>query len=125
MTANLEQISWPLTPDWPVVDHAAVDGSDIQLRLSIAANCPWLEGHFPDRPVLPGVVQVRWAIQAAMLIWPQLGGVTKLGNVKFQRPILPPTAITLRLTFNPDKRLLKARFVDGEETYSSASITFA
>lgn len=109
-----------------MVERARPDGdAGVRLRLAVAADCPWLEGHFPGRPVLPGVVQLRWAIQAASQIWPQLGDVSRLGNVKFQRPILPPAALTLALSFNPDKRLLKARYVDGEETFASASIVFA
>lgn len=123
---NLEHISWPSSPDWPVVERARPDGdAGVRLRLSVAADCPWLEGHFPDRPVLPGVVQLRWAIQAAVRIWPQLGDVSRLSNVKFQRPILPPATLTLALTFNADKRLLKARYVDDDETFASASIVFA
>ena len=126
MTANLEHIAWPSTPDWPTIDGARSDGAaEVVLDLVVSEDCPWLEGHFPGRPVLPGVVQLQWAIQIAGLVWPELDTVSRLGNVKFQRPILPPAALTLTLTLNADKRLVKVRYAQGDDTSASASVIFA
>jgi 3-hydroxymyristoyl/3-hydroxydecanoyl-(acyl carrier protein) dehydratase len=58
------------------------------MRFAIPHDHPALPGHFPGRPVVPGVVvldRVYAAIEAAH--GPL--GVTRLPQVKFVRPLLP------------------------------------
>lgn len=73
------------------------EAETVRLQLPVAEDTPWVEGHFPERAVLPGVVLLRWAIEAAREQWPALGDVQSLSNLKFQHPILPPADLTLTL----------------------------
>lgn len=34
----------------------------VRLRLAIPSDLIWFDGHFPSRPVLPGVAQIAWAV---------------------------------------------------------------
>lgn len=89
---------WPDTPADAQVASAVSTGPDtVTLALEVAADCPWLEGHFPGQAVLPGVVQLRWALQLAAIIWPDLQTVAAINNLKFQNPVLPPTPLRLEL----------------------------
>ena len=60
---------------------------DFHARLCIAADHPALAGHFPERPVVPGVVLLD-RVAAALERW---RGVRVAGfpQVKFALPLLP------------------------------------
>jgi len=97
--------TWPATPDWPRVRAYHRDGSRAgRLRLAVDGDAPWLAGHFPDRPVLPGVVLLRWAIEVTARLWPDLGDVTAVSQLKFRKPVLPPADLDLTLELQSDKQ---------------------
>ena len=59
----------------------------------------FLSGHFPDNPILPGVIQCEMAAQTcAVLLAGETAGklpmFTGINNVKFKRPIKPNDEIT-------------------------------
>ncbi|HJQ97567.1 MAG TPA: hypothetical protein VJ826_04580, partial [Candidatus Polarisedimenticolaceae bacterium] len=58
--------------------------------VEIPAGSPYVEGHFPDRPILPGVVQLALAVDA---VGPP--GVERLVLARFRRIVTPPARLTL------------------------------
>ena len=58
------------------------------MRFVIAADHPSLPGHFPGRPLVPGVVLLDHAIAAIEAAHGPLGPV-RLPQVKFLQPLLP------------------------------------
>lgn len=94
---------WPAGPhDPPVIEATSAAPGHVVLDLRVPLECPWLEGHFPGQPVLPGVVQLRWAVQLAGLIWPEFDTVKAVSNLKFQNPVLPPAQLRLELQRHPE-----------------------
>ena len=73
------------------------DGAVIGARCRIDAGWPGFDGHFPGRPLLPAVAQLRLA--EALLA--QAGdGSARLGGgraLKFLKPVLPGDTLQLRL----------------------------
>lgn len=59
----------------------------ITTRFNIDASHPSLPGHFPGRPVVPGVVLLDRVAAAVEREWN--ARVAKLPQVKFLRPLLP------------------------------------
>jgi 3-hydroxyacyl-[acyl-carrier-protein] dehydratase len=59
---------------------------------TLAPDHPSLAGHFPGRPVFPGVVLLAEVLEAALSIAPlawRLGAAPRIDNVKFLSPIVP------------------------------------
>jgi 3-hydroxymyristoyl/3-hydroxydecanoyl-(acyl carrier protein) dehydratase len=64
--------------------------------LTIAANHPAFDGHFPGRPILPGVVLLDEAVRAiAAALALEAASLWRVGTVKFLQPALPGDALTL------------------------------
>jgi len=60
-----------------------------QTELVIGADHPALEGHFPGNPVVPGVVLLDCALEAAEDWLAQPLEVATLTQAKFLAPLLP------------------------------------
>ena len=74
---------------------------------NVSINEPFFEGHFPNRPVMPGVLICEAMAQVgAILAHANRGGMesdkvfvlTGLDNVKFKRPVEPGDQLRLELT---------------------------
>ena len=97
----------PHRPPFRFVD--AVDscepGIEASGRWQVTGDEPWLAGHFPGRPVVPGVLQLEALAQVgavALLAHPDFadrlplfGGVE---DVRFRRQVLPGDELTLLVT---------------------------
>lgn len=58
------------------------------MQFSIPADHPSLPGHFPGRPVVPGVVVLERVLEAIEAAHGPLGAL-RLPQVKFVQPLLP------------------------------------
>lgn len=95
---------------------------EIDIRVD-AAN-PWFTGHFPEQPILPGVVQIGWAVHFAGEVCGLGTAVRNLEQIKFRRPIMPGARLTLRLTPSADGAKLRYEFRDADHSYSSGVLNF-
>ena len=123
-----EKDKWPtfLNSETP---SSSVDENSYKIVCDIPASLSWFKGHFPDQPVLPGVVQVNWANDLAKQLfkYEEFRGVNSL---KFNTMILPETKVTLSLTLNPDKHTVKFRYASNTEEkdeilFSSGLLVFS
>ena len=94
------------------------------VALAIAADHPAFAGHFPGRPLLPGVALLS-AVLEAVLAEPALaaavGAAPRLGAVKFLVPVEPGAALTIRFDATRPGAL---RFEVVEDTRIAASGSF-
>src|ERR1035437_2044475 len=69
----------------------------LELNLVIPGALLYFRGHFPNFPILPGIVQLDWAIQYGKQHF-ALGAVSPTTiKVKFRKPIRPNHRVTLSL----------------------------
>lgn len=95
------------------------------IQLHVPPDLSWFVGHFPDVPLLPGVVQTTWAIEFGRRYLSLPPQFRSLSNMKFMRFILPDTRLELRLKFLPAKSELSFEYYEGAAVCSSGRIGFA
>ncbi len=67
-------------------------------EFSFAATDPTFAGHFPARPLVPGIFQIEMVRVAAEWMLGARLVIKAIGRAKFQRPILPGEVIQLQMT---------------------------
>lgn len=80
----------------------------------IPANHPSLPGHFPDQPIVPGVVLLELVQRQAAALAGFREGATRWQRVKFLRPVRPEQAIHLHIEGAADQFSFTIRTEDGE-----------
>ena len=83
----------------PELVHQGVTGTTARVLLNIPADLEYFDGHFPGAPIVPGVVQVKWAMEHARRCFALSGGCSALEVLKFQRVIRPGAQVTLALEY--------------------------
>lgn len=78
----------------------------VRLTLDLPADHTYFQGHFPSCPLLPGVVQVAWAIELGRKHIPFDGRFRSMRAVKFTRVIQPCPSLTLQLDYSLERREL-------------------
>jgi 3-hydroxymyristoyl/3-hydroxydecanoyl-(acyl carrier protein) dehydratase len=91
--------------------------------LVVEPGHPAFRGHFPGDPVLPGVVQVDWAIRLGETLFGPQGTFLGLERVKFLEPVRPGEALELALVA-PRPGRLDFRYSAGGVLKSSGSARF-
>ncbi|RYZ76187.1 MAG: 3-hydroxyacyl-ACP dehydratase FabZ [Proteobacteria bacterium] len=70
-------------------------GRKIRAIKNVTINEPFFPGHFPHRPVMPGVLQIEVLAQAAALGCADLEGpkmdvaIAGVNNARFRKPVVP------------------------------------
>ncbi len=104
------------------VSAEARDGEWL-LQLQVPLDLAHFTGHFPQTPVLPGVVQVDWAQQLARQLIsdlpPRFAGMEVL---KFQQLVRPGDTLQLTLRFDTERGKLYFAYHNGEAACSSGRI---
>lgn len=114
--------------DYPDVISQHVADNQLQLELMINPELEAFDGHFDQFPIIPGVVQISWALHyfssllAGQPEIPSTRQVTNIKTLKFQHVITPNSLVTLDLSFDVSKQVLAFRFYNSEHQYSSGKI---
>ena len=101
-----------------------LEGAETVFTLSLEPDLPACRGHFPGDPVVPGVVQVDWAIRLGETAFGPLGVFAGLDQVKFLAPLRPGGAVELRLALGPARDRLSFQYVGAAGRHSSGQVRF-
>jgi 3-hydroxyacyl-[acyl-carrier-protein] dehydratase len=106
---DLEQIKSYLPHRYPFLFVDRVDevvpGEHIRARKCVTGNEAFFNGHFPNNPVMPGVIQIEAMGQAGALLAILSGAdvgegraiyVTTISECRFRKPITPGDLLDLR-----------------------------
>ena len=119
--AQSESRQWPSLID---IRQAEGDASVVELDMLIDPSLEYFDGHFPDQPVLPGVVQIHWAGECAKRLF-NLRGFSTLQGTKFNGMVLPSTTLSLKLTFKAEKSSVRFDYFNAEHKFSAGSLVFS
>ncbi len=109
----------PKAPD--VLEQLEIDG-EWSLQLSVPPDLAYFSGHFPKAPVLPGVVQVEWALNLGRQLLNLPGTFAGMEVLKFQQLVRPGDEIQLHLRFDPERSKLYFAYRNDTATCSSGRI---
>lgn len=101
-----------------------VSDDGLVVRLDIVEDHDCLRGHFPGFPILPGVVQLYWAVEIAREYFGFSEAVCDIRRLKFKNIVSPPAVVTLELVRTGED---EARFVyfNSGATFSQGRLAFA
>jgi beta-hydroxyacyl-ACP dehydratase FabZ len=89
-----------------------VPGQEIVALKNVTMNEPFFQGHFPAKPVMPGVLIIEALAQAGGILAAEIRGAEKQGDiiyfmgmdaVRFRKPVVPGDQLML------EARVLKMR----------------
>lgn len=109
----------PKTPE--VVQQRETDG-EWQLSLAIPPDLAYFSGHFPGTPVLPGVVQVDWALLLGRSLFALPANFAGMEVLKFQQLVRPGDRIELSLRFEQARNKLYFAYRSASGPCSSGRI---
>lgn len=80
----------------------------------------FVQGHFPDYPLVPGVIQCECCLQAGAILLAQLSGAgegsipvaTRMDSVKFKRMVRPGDTVEVHVTL--DDQVSNAYYLTGK-----------
>lgn len=111
------------------------DGKSAVAIKNVTINEPFFQGHFPEYPIMPGVLVVEALAQAAAAaLLPaevrqgKLGVLGGLDGFRFRRPVRPGDVLRLEVTMTrlrPPVGKIKGRATVDGQLVAEGEITFA
>lgn len=110
----------------PVVSDVVRDANlpSLTCRLQVPCELPIFRGHFPSRPIVPGVVQIGWAVDIACAAGLVSGPFTGISGAKFRRVLQPGMNLALRLDGHDASRQLHFEYSLGSTVVSGGRVQF-
>lgn len=94
----------------PGKDPKAWLGRKVIARKNVTINEPYFTGHFPHKPVMPGVLQVEAMAQAGAVAclgsndgqsWDVL--IAKINDCRFRKPVVPGDVLEIHAEITKEK----------------------
>jgi acyl-CoA synthetase (AMP-forming)/AMP-acid ligase II len=112
----------PERPRFPQVGLLEDEAARKLIELVVPPDLLYFDGHFTLAPVLPGVVQVDWAIHYGRLHFGLAGAFGGINALKFQQMIRPGVPVRLELAWDAVKGSLNFRYFSEAGAHASGRI---
>ncbi len=115
---------WPEFSDFQCPLSNNDDETMVEISCTIPKALVWFEGHYPDQPVLPGVVQVNWIYELAHVLF-TTNDFRGVNSLKFNNMILPETHLSISMKYNHSSHSLTFFYRDEDMVFSSGTMKFS
>ncbi|MGD8811002.1 MAG: hypothetical protein PVG24_15440 [Gammaproteobacteria bacterium] len=112
------------TQGFPRISSATLEGGELRVVLEVTSDLCWFAGHFPEFPVLPGVVQLHWAVLVSRVAFGFEGTPHEVKRLKFKKLVTPPRTLELVASRHGDCEAQFA-FVSPDEQNSEGRLVFS
>lgn len=100
----------------------AISESEITCRKTFSADEPFVQGHFPDFPLVPGVILCECCLQAGALLLSDIASMdgdvipiaTRMDGVKFKKMVRPGDTVEIHAKLN--EQISNAYYMTGKMT---------
>jgi UDP-3-O-[3-hydroxymyristoyl] N-acetylglucosamine deacetylase/3-hydroxyacyl-[acyl-carrier-protein] dehydratase len=133
-TAQLMKILPHRYPFMMVDKITKIEGNRIAGIKNVSINEPYFQGHFPNQPIMPGVLQLEAIAQVAGLMmlrraenFGKLAYFMSADSVRWRKPVRPGDVLVIEVELTKSRgKIGKARGICsvGGETVSEAEVTF-
>jgi len=110
----------------PRISDVVVESSLSALTclLNVPGDLPVCTGHFPAVPIIPGVVQLGWAVDLARKHGLASGPLVGIASAKFRRVLQPGVELRARLHRGRSAGELQFEFMMGDLVVSCGRLRF-
>ncbi|NKB58329.1 MAG: AMP-binding protein [Alphaproteobacteria bacterium] len=108
----------------PVIVKRKAEADSLTLDLHLPEDLFYFAGHFPEAPILAGVVQIDWAIAFAMTHFAIPEGFRRIEALKFFKILQAGDDVTLALRYDRKKANLTFLYSASETKFSSGRVAF-
>lgn len=112
-------------PRAPLLKSLKREEKRVELEVVVPPDLLYLDGHFSEAPILPGVVQLDWAISYGRQYFDLPRNFQGVNALKFQHVIQPNQPVTLELVHDSQKNSLNFRYFSARGQHASGRILFA
>ena len=108
-------------PQWRLIEQDQNSGS-YRFSGCVPLDLAWFGGHFATFPLVPGVIEVQWAMDlAASLGWAN-GSIKQIENLKYQHFVRPNDTVDLTLRYDEAKRKIHFSITQGDTACASGRV---
>jgi 3-hydroxyacyl-[acyl-carrier-protein] dehydratase len=91
--------------------------------ITTEADAPWYDGHFPGKPVLPGVAQLEMVAELISTLLGRPVFVDSISRVKFRKLIVPGELLEIQVSRDDRKKGYVFQITNRQENVSSGILT--
>jgi 3-hydroxymyristoyl/3-hydroxydecanoyl-(acyl carrier protein) dehydratase len=108
----------------PIVTDIARDDRGLVCRLTVPCDLPIFRGHFPGRPIVPGVMQIGWAATLSRDHGVAEGPLSGIPAAKFSRIVRPGMQLTARITAGSKSGQVQFRYTCRDAAVATGTLQF-
>ena len=91
----------------------------IERKFEVPDDLVFFRGHFEAHPVVAGIVQLRWVMDAARELLGEPPSVRRIEALKFPELLLPGQSFALAVELSDSRELIHFRLWEGRRTFAT------